>query len=50
MHPSLQPNPEHYCERRASKCGRDLDFRARRAIGKMEKGCKPRSLSISFAS
>lgn len=28
MHHFLQPNPEHYCERRASKCVRDLDFSA----------------------
>lgn len=50
MHQFLQPNPEHYCERGASKCVRDLGFRAWRAMGKMEKGCEARSLSVSLAS
>jgi hypothetical protein len=50
MHRFLQPNPEQYCERRTSKGVRDLGFRAWRAIGKMGKGCEPRSLSVSFAS
>jgi hypothetical protein len=46
----LQPNPEHYCERRVSKFGRALGFRTQREIRKVGKGCEACSVSTSLAS